>query len=100
MESGKKYYFVKLIPPRPTFSETMTDEERNIMQEHIIYWQDLMAKEICLVYGPVFDPKGAYGVGIIGVDNEAIVRDIQKNDPSVKGGLNKCEIYPMKAITK
>ena len=99
MEGEKKHFFLKLIPPRANFSDSMTKEEREIMQEHITYWQDLLAKGICIVYGPVFDPVGPYGIGIIGVDDEAIVNDIQINDPSVKRGLNRFEIYPMRAIT-
>ncbi len=31
---AKKYYALKLIPPRPTFAQDMTPEERNIMQQH------------------------------------------------------------------
>lgn len=45
------------------------------------------------------DPDGDYGIGIIGVDGEAIVKDIQINDPSLKRGLNRFEICPMRAIT-
>ena len=70
------------------------------MQEHVVYWKDLLERGICIVYGPVFDPHGNYGIGIVGVEDESIVRDIQINDPSVKGGLNRFEIYPMRAITR
>jgi len=59
-----------------------------------------VAKGICIVYGPVFDPNGTYGIGIIEVKDETIVHEIQINDPSVKDGLNRMEIFPMRAITK
>jgi uncharacterized protein len=100
MSVEKKHYFLKLIPPRPDFSATMTEQEKMIMQEHIVFWQELMARNICVVYGPVFDPDGAYGIGIIEVEDEATVKDIQKNDPSVKKGVNRIEIFPMKAVTR
>ena len=100
MEGEKKHFFLKLIPPRPTFAQTLTEAERKIMQEHAVYWKDLMGKGICIVYGPVFDPQGEYGIGILGVEDESIVQDIQLNDPAVKDGLNSYEIYPMRAIYK
>lgn len=31
---NKKYYALKLIPPRPTFSQEMNEQERATMQQH------------------------------------------------------------------
>jgi hypothetical protein len=31
-------FLFKLIPPRPDFAFTMSDDERNIMLEHVRYW--------------------------------------------------------------
>lgn len=100
MENEKKHFFLRLIPPRPDFPLTMTKEERSIMQEHIVFWQDLLVKGICIVYGPVFDPKGAFGIGIIESEDDEIVKYIEKNDPSVKKGLNRFEVFPMKAVIR
>jgi hypothetical protein len=36
--SAKKYFVLKLTPPRPTFAEDMTEEERTIMMQHAAYW--------------------------------------------------------------
>ena len=97
----KNCFFLKLIPPRSTFPGDMTEEEGKIMKEHAVYWQELMAKGICHVYGPVLDPNGAYGIGILEIgDDKAILAEIQNNDPSLKSGLNRLEIYPMIAILK
>ena len=66
------------------------------MQEHVAYWKDLANRGIGVVFGPVADPNGAWGVGIVEVENEADVRALSANDPTVKSGLNfKFEIYPM-----
>ena len=100
MSQEKNQFFLKLIPPRPTFAMDMSDEERKIMQEHIVYWNGLLNQGIVIVYGPVMDSKGPYGMGVLEVDDENLVREIQVNDPSVKAGLNTIEIYPMRAITK
>ena len=93
---GKRFFALKLIPPRPSFMQDMTDEERNIMQQHIAYWTDLMNRGIALVFGPVLDPQGVYGFGIITVDVEEEVEVIKKNDPAL--AINRYESYPMMTV--
>lgn len=90
---------MKLIPPRPSFAQDMSEEERKIMQEHVAYWKAMLDKGIVVAFGPVFDPAGTYGVGIMEVDDENSIEEIKKNDPALKAG-NKYETYPMMAITK
>ena len=94
----KKHFVLKLIPPRPTFAEDMTEKERDIMKQHATYWKDKADHGIAVVYGPVLDPKGMYGLGIIEVDNEDQARTYAADDPAVKSGLNKVGINPMHAI--
>jgi uncharacterized protein YciI len=94
---NKLHFFVKLVPSRPTFSQDMTDEERKIMVEHIAYWKAYMAKGMVVVFGPVMDPAGVYGVGVLSVDNEDQVKEITGNDPA--SAINHYEIYPIRAIT-
>jgi uncharacterized protein YciI len=91
------HYFLKLNPSRPTFAQDMTDEERGIMQQHVGYWAELMNKGIVIVFGPVFDPAGAYGMGVVEVENEEQLRELTGNDPAAK--INKYEYWPMRAIT-
>ncbi len=93
----KKHFVLKLIPNRPDFAQTMTDEERAIMQQHIAYWNDYMNKGIALIFGPVLDPKGVYGLGIIAVDSEAQMKELIAHDPAAK--INEYEFYPMMAVT-
>jgi uncharacterized protein YciI len=76
--------------------QDMTDEERSIMQRHIAYWNDNMSKGMVLAFGPVLDPQGVYGLGIVEVENEQQVKDMITNDPA--NGLNKYEYYLMKAV--
>ena len=98
IKSEKKHFVIKLIPHRPTFAQDMTEEESNIMKQHAAYWKDKADKGIALVYGPVRDPKGAYGLGIVEVENEEEARRFAADDPAVKSGLNRIETYPMHAI--
>ncbi len=92
----KKHFALKLIPCRSTFAQDMTVEERAIMMQHVAYFKDLMDRGMVIVYGPVMDPKGVYGLGVIEVDDEAQVLAIITNDPASK--INTYEYYPMRAV--
>lgn len=94
----KKHYVLRTTPPRPTFQQDMTEEERHIMIQHIAYWTDNADKGIALVFGPVFDPKGGYGLGIIEVENEMQINTLIAEDPAVISGLLRTEFNPMRAI--
>lgn len=94
----KKHYFLKLNPPRPTFMTDMTDDEKKIMHQHVAYWSDYVNNGTIIVFGPVLDPKGGYGVGIVAVESEEELQQLIANDPA--NGLNKYEFYPMRAVTK
>jgi uncharacterized protein YciI len=92
----KKYFFLKLIPPRPTFSQDMTDEERNLMFQHIAYWTKIFDEGKSIIFGPVLDPKGSWGLGVAEVDDESEVKQLTSNDPVIKASLNfNYETYPM-----
>ena len=93
---NKKYYTLYLLPLRSNFAETMTEQERDIMMKHVAYWNDLMAKGIAIVFGPVFDPKETYGLGIVAIDDEAQLKEIIAQDPAAQ--INRYEYYPMHAI--
>lgn len=66
------------------------------MREHVAYWKDLAKRGIAVVFGPVADPNGAWGLSVVEVENEADVGGLTANDPTIKSGLNfKFETYPM-----
>ena len=94
----KKYFALYLLPARSDFAQTMTDEERNIMQQHVGYWTTKMNEGKVLVFGPVMDPEEVYGLGIVSVDDEQEVKDLIANDPAAK--INRYEYYPMRAIVR
>ena len=78
--------------------QDMTPDEKVIMQKHVVYWRTLLADGIAIVYGPVLDPKGGYGVGVVSVDSEEHLKQLIANDPA--NGLNQYEYYPMMAVFK
>jgi uncharacterized protein YciI len=91
------HYFLKLIPRRPTFAQDMTDDETAVMQRHVVYWGNLMNQGMVAVYGPVFDPNGTYGIGVVETQNEQQLQELIQNDPASE--INKYEYYLMRAIT-
>ncbi|HEX4836510.1 MAG TPA: YciI family protein, partial [bacterium] len=78
------YFLYKLIAPRPTFAQDMTAAEAKLMAEHGVYWKDLADRGIALLFGPVLDPKGSWGLAVVETKNEAEVRAIGRNDPAIK----------------
>lgn len=92
----KKYYVLYLNPSRPDFAMTMTDEEHNIMMQHIAYWQEHAQNGTMLVFGPVMDMSGPYGLGIIAVDSDEQLKSLIAGDPA--GKINHYEYHPMRAV--
>jgi uncharacterized protein len=93
---GKQHFYMKLIPPRPTFPTDMTDQERALMLEHVQYTHGQFAAGKVLIFGPVMAPGGPFGMAVFEAENESEVRAIMENDPTVKVGLNTFEMYPMR----
>jgi len=92
------FFLCRLLGPRPTFAFDMTPEERQVMLVHGGYWRDLLAKGTAIVFGPVADPKGAWGLGVVRAASEAEVRVLERNDPAVLSGLGfSYEVLPMLA---
>ncbi len=95
------HFFCKLIAPRPTFAMDMNDRERALMQQHVAYWTAMLDEGVVLVFGPVMDPNGPYGMGIFEAADEADVRRRTGADPVMMANIGfKVEIVPMRAVTR
>jgi uncharacterized protein len=92
---SKQHFYFKLIPPRATFPGDITDKERALMDDHGTYCERQFAAGKLLAYGPVMAPGGAFGCAILEVAGETEARQFGENDPSVRAGMNRFEIYPM-----
>ena len=97
---GKMHFVLKSAPPRISFHQDMTEEERNIMLHHIDYWTDKQTEGIALVFGPVLNHSDPHGLAIIEVENEEQVPKLIAEDPAVIAGIMKTEFYLMKAVIK
>ena len=89
-------FVYRLIAPRPSFATDMTEQERATLTEHGRYWQQLMADGKALAFGPVNDPAGSYGLGLLVADDLAEAEALRDADPAVLAshGL-RAEIAPM-----
>ena len=94
-----KPFLYRLLPPRPSFPQDMTPEEAAIMQAHGVYLRGLAAKGEAIAFGPVLDPKGAWGVGIFQVASAERMDEIARNDPAIMSGRGFAyEVLPMAAL--
>jgi uncharacterized protein YciI len=87
-------FALNLLAPRPSFVDDMTDEEKAVMGEHVEYWTGLMADGIAVVFGPVLDPAGPYGLGVVEVESQEQLERLIAGDPAVRAGLTT-KAYPM-----
>ena len=85
-------FLFRLIPPRADFAQTMTADEQQAMSEHMAYWQQLLHDGRVVVYGPVADPEGVWGLGVLRAADRAEALAIGDGDPSVTAGVNTFEV--------
>lgn len=91
------HFFYKLLAPRPDFHLTMDESERETMESHKAYWAGLFNRGVVAVYGPVFDPKGVFGMAVVETDSAEESAELMKNDPAVSSGICTAELIPMHA---
>ncbi|HUE08511.1 MAG TPA: YciI family protein [Acidimicrobiales bacterium] len=89
-------YVFRLIPPRPDFASTMSEDERAVMDAHFGYWGALLARGQVIAIGPVADPNGPYGIGIVLAADLAEAEVIRDGDPAMRSHFAfRTEIAPM-----
>lgn len=91
-----KYYLYRLTPPRKSFPADIKPDEAVAMKEHVAYWTELASRGIAVVFGPVADPAGTWGVAIVEVETDEHIRSIAASDPAIKQNLGfTCDVLPM-----
>ena len=74
----------------------MNEKEAGLMREHAAYWKCHAERGVAVVFGPVMDPKGPWGLGIVEATSEAEVHALQTDDPVIKGRIGlQYETYPL-----
>ncbi len=95
-QADAEYFFCRLIAPRPTFALDMDAAETEIMGAHAAYWRALLVKGDAVVFGPVADPKGPWGLGVVKAADEDAINAFRDKDPAILSGRGfRYEILPM-----
>ena len=90
-------FVFRLKAPRPNFALDMTEEEREIMGRHAAYWQPYIQSGQMVVFGPVLDSTGSWGLGVVESDDEDELRQFAAGDPAVTTGTANVEVGKMLA---
>ena len=90
-------FVFRLKAPRPTFALDMSDEEREVMGRHAAYWQPLIESGQMVLFGPVLDSTGSWGLGVLEADDEDELRAFAAGDPAVVSGTAELDLGKMLA---
>jgi uncharacterized protein YciI len=90
-------FVFRLKSPRPTFALDMTNEEREIMGRHADYWHRFIESGQMVIFGPVLDDTGSWGLGVVEADDEDELRAFAAGDPVVTTGTANIEVGKMLA---
>jgi uncharacterized protein YciI len=82
-----KLFLFRLLPPRADFAQTMTAVEQDAMTRHGAYWHELLDAGRVVVFGPVADPEGVWGLGVVRAGSQAEVVELGEKDPAITAGI-------------
>jgi len=88
-------YLYRIAPTRDGFLLESTPEEDAIVSEHFNYLQALTAKGVVLLAGrTLHTDETSHGLVLMKVDSEKQARFLMENDPAVKAGIFRAELFP------
>jgi len=94
--SAVTQYLYKIQPTRPEMlAEGATPKEEAIVSEHFSYLKDLMEQGILLLAGRTLNTdESSFGIVIFNAKSEAAALKVMHNDPAVRHGVMRAELYP------
>lgn len=82
----------RLQAPRPNFALDMSEEEREVMARHAAYWQPFIDSGQMVIFGPVLDETGSWGLGVVEAEDADALRAFAAGDPAVTSGTARIEV--------
>ena len=77
----------------------MSAEEAAAMEKHAAYCRGLLASGQAVIFGPVADPNGVWGLGVVEAADEGEAMAITDADPVILSGLGlRYEVTPMISV--
>jgi len=91
-----RYFLYTLRPSRlERLSEGPTPEEAAIISEHFAYLEALTEQGIVLLAGRTLTTdERTFGIVVLKAESQEAARAIMANDPGVKGGVQRAELFP------
>lgn len=96
------WYLYRLRAHRPDFAQTMTDAEMATMAAHVDFWRGPLSDGRVLIYSPVADPAGTWGMAVVRAESEKELEQLRANDPAYTGGVGDVDwlLLPFPMVTE
>jgi uncharacterized protein YciI len=76
-------------------AEGPTPEEERIVDAHYNYLKELTEKKVVILAGrTLITDARSFGIVVFRADSEEAARNIVADDPAVKGGVMRAELFP------
>jgi len=90
------HFFCRLNPPRATFAQDLTDEERQLMMRHAAYWREHLDAGRAEIFGMVADPGGGWGFAVAKAEDPSAVAAMTAADPVMVAQRGfSYDVFPM-----
>lgn len=89
------WYLLRLTAGRPDFAYTMTEAEQAVMGRHSAYWRGHLDEGTALIFSPVADPGGAWGLCIVQAVDAQAAAALTDADPAVVEGVGSYEVLQL-----
>lgn len=84
---------LEMVTKSPTAAEAMT------LAEHARYLEKLKEDGTAILYGRTQNnDETTFGIVIFRASSEKEAREIMENDPAVRGGLMRAELFPYRVV--
>lgn len=98
----QKQFLYRIQPARPEMlSQGPTPEEEAIVSEHFAYLQGLVARGVVLLAGRTLNTDvTSFGIVIFQAESQAAAQAVMENDPAVRQGVMRAELFPYRIALK
>ena len=100
--SERAQYLYRINPTRPEMlSNKATPKEERVISEHFAYLQELTEDGVVILAGRTLNTdESSFGIVIFLTSTGAAARVVMENDPAVKQGVMKAELFPYRVALK
>ncbi len=90
-----RHFLYRIQPTRVDMLVQSTPEEDTIVEQHFGYLQDLTRQGVVLHAGrTLITGEASFGIIIFVAEDEAAARALVHNDPAVRQGVMRAELFP------